>query len=59
MVMATFNFVMLKCNGLALQLAELKASRTVSLKDSLVGSVIKSSSLSVIRYDLLSFHESI
>ena len=35
-VMVAFTFVMLKCNGMALQLAEVRASTTISINDSLV-----------------------
>ena len=48
-VMVAFTFVMLKCNGMALQLAEVKASTTISLNDSLVGNFIKSDLLYVYR----------
>ena len=48
-VMAAFTFVMRKCKGLAFQLAEMKASTTISINDSLVGNFIKSDLLYVYR----------
>ena len=49
MVMTAFTFMMLKCNRLVLQLAEVKASTAILLNDSLLGNFIKSDLLCVYR----------